>query len=65
MTSYNLTDFKNKKIALVLSGGVVKAAAWHIGVILALEELGFTLKSNRNSSNEEFQAIFASPSFKL
>lgn len=56
MTSYNLTDFKNKKIALVLSGGVVKAAAWHIGVILALEELGFTLKSNRNSSAEEFQA---------
>ena len=50
MSTYNLKDFKNKKIALVLSGGVVKAAAWHIGVTLALEELGFSLKSNRNSS---------------
>lgn len=52
MTKYHLDDFKNKKIALVLSGGVVKAAAWHIGVTLALEELGFTLKSNRNSQED-------------
>ena len=37
----DLSDFENKKIALVLSGGVVKAAAWHLGVTLALEELGF------------------------
>jgi predicted acylesterase/phospholipase RssA len=29
---------------------VVKAAAWHLGVTLALEELGFSLKSNKNSS---------------
>lgn len=54
MSSYDLSEFKNKKIALVLSGGVVKAAAWHIGVALALEELGFTLKSNRNSSQDDF-----------
>ena len=53
MTKYDLTDFKNKKIALVLSGGVVKAAAWHIGVTLALEELGFTLLSNKNSNNAQ------------
>lgn len=52
MTKYQLEDFKNKKIALVLSGGVVKAAAWHIGVTLALEELSFTLKSNRNSAED-------------
>lgn len=48
--SADLNDLKNKKIALVLSGGVVKAAAWHLGVTLALEELGFCLKSNRNST---------------
>ena len=53
MTTYNLSEFKNKKIALVLSGGVVKAAAWHIGVTLALEELGFTLLSNKNSQTKE------------
>jgi predicted acylesterase/phospholipase RssA len=48
--SVDLNDLKNKKIALVLSGGVVKAAAWHLGVALALEELGFHLKGNKNSS---------------
>lgn len=48
--SVDLNELKNKKIALVLSGGVVKAAAWHLGVTLALEELGFSLKSNKNSS---------------
>lgn len=32
-----------KKIALVLSGGGIKAAAFHIGVCLALKELGFTM----------------------
>jgi predicted acylesterase/phospholipase RssA len=55
MANYDLSEFKNKKIALVLSGGVVKAASWHIGVTLALEELGFTLKSNRNSVLGEAQ----------
>lgn len=53
--SVDLNDLKNKKIALVLSGGVVKAAAWHLGVALALEELGFSLKSNKNTSpGQEF-----------
>ena len=51
MTTYDLGEFKNKKIALVLSGGVVKAAAWHIGVTLALEELGFTLLSNKSDTS--------------
>ena len=32
---------KKKKIALVLSGGGIKAAAFHIGVCLALKEKGF------------------------
>ncbi len=43
MTQEVLNSFKNKKIGLVMSGGVVKAAAWHLGVSLALEELGFRL----------------------
>lgn len=50
MKSVDLNELKNKKIAFVLSGGVVKAAAWHLGVSLALEELGFHFKSNKNSS---------------
>lgn len=33
---------EKKKIALVLSGGGVKASAFHIGVCLALREKGFT-----------------------
>ncbi len=33
---------KKKKIALVLSGGGIKAAAYHIGVCLALKEKGFS-----------------------
>jgi predicted acylesterase/phospholipase RssA len=53
MKKVDVSDFRNKKIALVLSGGVVKAAAWHLGVALALEELGFTLKSNKNSDASE------------
>lgn len=53
MSKYDLSEFKHKKIALVCSGGVVKAAAWHIGVALALEELGFTLKNNKNSDQTE------------
>ncbi len=53
MGNYDLSEFKNKNTALVLSGGVVKAAAWHIGVTLALEELGFRLVGNRNSTTNE------------
>ena len=45
----NLENIKDKKTALVLSGGVVKAAAWHTGVVLALDEIGFSFKSNNQS----------------
>lgn len=55
MQKTDLSELKNKKIALVLSGGVVKAASWHLGVALALEELGFTLKSNKNSAAGEIR----------
>ena len=39
MQRVDISNFKNKKVGLVLSGGVVKAAAWHMGVALALEDL--------------------------
>ncbi len=52
MKEVDISEFKNKKIALVLSGGVTKAAAWHLGVGLALEEMGFTLKSNTSSPSK-------------
>jgi predicted acylesterase/phospholipase RssA len=51
MKSVDLNELKNKKIALVLSGGVVKAAAWHLGVALALEELGFHFKNNKSHAS--------------
>lgn len=52
MPNPSLDSFKNKKVALVFSGGVVKAAAWHLGVALALSELGFTLKSNESEESD-------------
>jgi len=33
-----------KKVGLVLSGGAVKAAAFHVGVVLALEHLGYSFQ---------------------
>ncbi|MBF0297638.1 MAG: patatin-like phospholipase family protein [Oligoflexia bacterium] len=45
----NLEKIASKRIALVLSGGVVKAATWHLGVALALEELGFTFEKINDS----------------
>ncbi len=47
MRNIDLSEFNNKSKALVLSGGVVKAAAWHLGVSLALEELGFEFVHNK------------------
>lgn len=55
MKRIDLSNFKHKKTALVLSGGVVKASAWHLGVAWALEELGFTLKSNHSEPNPDFE----------
>ena len=51
----DLSPFKNKKTALVLSGGVVKAASWHLGVALALEELGFVLKHNKSPIDVDYE----------
>ena len=47
--------FRNKKTAIVLSGGVIKAGAWHLGVALALEELGFIFKSNDTLGNHQLE----------
>lgn len=44
----NLEKLKQKKTAFVLSGGVIKAGAWHLGVSKALEELGFSFKSHKS-----------------
>lgn len=52
MQRVDLGHFRDKKVALVLSGGVVKAAAWHLGVALALEELGFTFKHNNSEKTD-------------
>jgi predicted acylesterase/phospholipase RssA len=42
---------EKKRIALVLSGGGVKAAAFHIGVCLALREKGFKFAGGRSSDD--------------
>ena len=47
-----------KKIALVLSGGGIKAAAYHIGVCLALKEKGFIFSGG---SKEWVQQKFTNP----
>jgi predicted acylesterase/phospholipase RssA len=47
--------FRNKKTAFVLSGGVIKAGAWHLGVALALEELGFVFKSNNTQGEHQLE----------
>lgn len=52
MIDIDLSPLKNKKTGLVLSGGVVKAASWHLGVVLALKELGFTLKHNHSKESD-------------
>lgn len=44
-------DIRNKKkISLVLSGGGLKAAAFHIGACLALREKGFTFRGGSKDS---------------
>lgn len=53
---------KKKKVALVLSGGGIKAAAFHIGVCLALKEKGFrfaggTKESVRQKFGEDTEKV--------
>jgi predicted acylesterase/phospholipase RssA len=53
---------EKKKIALVLSGGGIKAAAFHLGVCLALREKGFKfgggLRDNATLSREDSKMTF-------
>ena len=55
MEEVDLSHLKNKKMALVLSGGIVKAASWHIGVALALEELGLCFKNNDSPEDSDLE----------
>ncbi|MDH4466722.1 MAG: patatin-like phospholipase family protein [Bacteriovoracaceae bacterium] len=52
MNKIKVETLKGKKIGLVLSGGVVRAAAWHLGVALALEDLGFRLGDQENMTTK-------------
>lgn len=54
MKNYWGNEFTNKKIALVCSGGVTKATAWHLGVTLALDDLGMSFLSQ--SSDEDIKS---------
>ncbi|MCB9060560.1 MAG: patatin-like phospholipase family protein [Halobacteriovoraceae bacterium] len=53
MQRVDIDRLKNKKIALVLSGGVVKAAAWHLGVAQALDDLGLSFISNKTPTKTD------------
>lgn len=63
---------KKKKIALVLSGGGIKAAAYHIGTCMALQEKGFkfsggskeiiTLKKNSADASEKLIELYVGSS---
>lgn len=44
---------KKRKIGLVCSGGAVKAAAFHVGVALALEQKGFRFQGGTHESQVE------------
>src|SRR5277367_68605 len=53
-TERDMIKISNKKrIALVLSGGGIKAAAFHIGVCLALQEKGFRFIGGTREGVEE------------
>ncbi|MBP9675079.1 MAG: patatin-like phospholipase family protein [Bacteriovoracaceae bacterium] len=65
MHSELLNSFKNKKIALVLSGGVVKASAWHLGVVKALYDIGFNLKKEGETQNLVISTLVGSSAGSL
>ncbi len=44
---------KKKKPALLLSGGGIKAAAFHVGVCIALGECGFSFHSYKNKKGQD------------
>ena len=60
----NINLSSKKKIALVLSGGGIKAAAYHIGVCLALKEKGFIFEGGSKES-VQLRAHKTSPKIQL
>tara|TARA_B100000925_G_scaffold291950_1_gene282777 strand:+ start:5809 stop:6957 length:1149 start_codon:yes stop_codon:yes gene_type:complete len=60
-TKTKLSTFK--KSALVLSGGFTKAASWHLGVSLGLEEIGLKIgKKNITDSDKDTITTFVGSS---
>jgi predicted acylesterase/phospholipase RssA len=54
MNSIEKKVIKNKKkIAFVASGGAIKAACFHIGVMLAMERFGFSFLGGLKENNQE------------
>ncbi len=51
MVNQKSSVFPHKKVALVCSGGATKAAAFHMGVCLALKEKGFSFRGGLSKSN--------------
>ena len=49
----SLTQLQDKKVGLVLSGGIVRAAAWHLGVCYALDDLGFQFPHHSQERSTE------------
>lgn len=45
-----------KKIAFVASGGAIKAACFHIGVMLAMERFGFSFLGGKKENNDVVEA---------
>ncbi|MEO5666927.1 MAG: patatin-like phospholipase family protein [Bdellovibrionota bacterium] len=46
-----------RKVALICSGGAVKAAAFHVGVALALEHAGFVFEGGLSNTNSELGSV--------
>ncbi len=60
MKSCHLSAFREKRLGLVLSGGAVKASAWHLGVFQALREYGVSLKGVHSNQNLVIDSLIGS-----
>lgn len=60
MKNDSLIQYRQKKVGFVLSGGVVRAAGWHLGVALALEEEGFSFVSTLGQSKVDITTFVGS-----
>lgn len=56
---------KKKKVAFVCSGGAVKAAAFHAGVSMALENKGFRFLGGTQSESEEAPTLDPSKTIRV